>query len=234
MKTKKGKLYLIPSFLGHADKTLIPEHNLNIIHRLNEFIVENEKPARAFLKSCETPISLSEIILHPIHKHVDPLHTLNYLDSCNDGKDIGLISDAGLPCVADPGYQMVSLAHSKNIEVVPLNGLSSVMMALMASGFTGQRFAFHGYLPYDKGQMKKMLKSMVSAIQDGVTQIFMETPYRNTSLIKELKLHLPADTRLCIAVDISMPSEEIIRSTIDSLPSNLEHLHKRPAVFLIG
>lgn len=234
MNEKKGTLYLIPTFLGNADKGLIPPVYLKIIHQLNEFVVENEKPARAFLKAIETPIPLNQITLHPIHKHVESMEILRYLDSCKKGKNIGLLSDAGLPCVADPGYRIVSLAHSKNIHVHPFHGLSSIMLALMASGFNGQEFRFHGYLPYDKNEKKAKVRNMLNDAQRGETQIFIETPYRNISIINALKEWLPSGTKVCIAVDISLPEEQILQLPIGQFPKDLDFLHKRPAVFLIG
>jgi 16S rRNA (cytidine1402-2'-O)-methyltransferase len=231
---KKGTLYLIPTFLGHSEKDLLPPSYIRIIHGLDEFIVENEKPARAFLKSCETPVAMSDLILHPLHKHVDQLEVREYLNSCEEGKDVGLLSDAGLPCIADPGYQLVSLAHNKNIDVFPMHGLSSITMALMASGFNGQQFRFHGYLPHDKDAKRKIVKTMLSDIQRGETQIFIETPYRNGALIKELQNLLPHSIELCVSVDLSLPNQQIMRSRLDLFPTELEFLHKRPAVFVIG
>lgn len=231
---KKGRLYLIPSFLGNEDISLIPDTYRSIIHELTEFVVENEKPARAFLKAVNTPIPMSELVLHPIHKHIDPQEYASMLDACVQGRSMGLISDAGLPCVADPGFQIVAMAHRKGIEVFPMHGLSSVMMALMASGFNGQQFRFHGYLPHDAGEKRQILKGLLSDIKRGETQIFIETPYRNGAFLTEMKQSLTPDTEICVAVDLSLPSQQVMRFSLGNIPSNLDSLHKRPAVFVIG
>lgn len=234
MNNKPGTLYLIPTFLGVADKGLVPPAYLQIIHQLDEFIVENEKPARAFLKSIEIPTPLSEITLHPMHKHITPMEKIGYLNKCEAGKNMGLLSDAGLPCIADPGFEFVRLAHQKGITVYPLHGLSSITMALMASGFNGQMFRFHGYLPHDKIAKKKLVNQIISDSKRGETQIFIETPYRNSVIIAELKALCPPETRLCVAVDLSLPQQLVMQMTLKEFPSDLEFLQKRPAVFLIG
>ncbi|MBO6515271.1 MAG: SAM-dependent methyltransferase [Bacteroidia bacterium] len=234
MATPTGKLFLIPTFLGNANNELLSPYNLSVIHRLDEFIVENEKPARAFLKATKTPIHQNDFVFHLMGKHADRADFPSYLRACKTGKDIGLLSDAGLPCVADPGYELVRLAQDQNIEVVPLVGLSSIMMALMASGFNGQSFRFHGYLPHDQQRKRKKLKQALSDVSRNETQIFIETPYRNAAFISELKQSFPASTRLCVAVDISLETEEIRTKPLKNWSANETDLHKRPAVFLVG
>lgn len=234
MQNVKGKLYLIPNFLGEGNKDFLPPYNLDIIHGLDEFIVENEKPARAFLKAIESPIHQNDFIFHFMDKHADPQDFPSYLKACDKGKGIGLISDAGLPCVADPGHQLVRIAHKKYIEVVPLVGFSSIMMALMASGFNGQSFRFHGYLPHDNQLKKKKLKQALSDLSRNETQIFIETPYRNASFIAELKQSFPSETKLCVAVDLTLESEQINTMPLNEWSSKQDALHKRPAVFLLG
>jgi len=234
MPDKKGKLYLIPNFLGNGNSDFLPKYNLDIIHRLDEFIVENEKPARAFLKAVQSPIHQNDFVFHFMDKHAEPQDFPSYLKACDKGKDIGLISDAGLPCVADPGHQLVRIAHKKCIEVVPLVGFSSIMMALMASGFNGQSFRFHGYLPHDQQLKRKKLKQALSDLSRNETQIFIETPYRNASFIAELKQSFPSETKLCVAVDLTLDTENITTMKLNEWSDKEERLHKRPAVFLLG
>lgn len=234
MATEYGKLYLIPNFLGNGNIDFLPKFNLEIIHSIDEFIVENEKPARAFLKSVQSPIHQNDFVFHFMGKHEDVRDFPSFLDSCLAGKNVGLISDAGLPCVADPGYQIVRLAHYKNIEVVPLVGFSSIMMALMASGFNGQSFKFHGYLPHNESHKKKKLQQALSDLNHNETQIFIETPYRNTALIAELKKSFPGQTKLCVAVDLSLDTENITTKALSDWADKEDSLHKRPAVFVLG
>ncbi|MBI1308097.1 MAG: SAM-dependent methyltransferase [Bacteroidetes bacterium] len=229
-----GKLFLIPTYLGQNDPDLIPEFYKKQIKSIRHFVVENEKPARAFLKSIGTEIPQDDLILFPLNKHTDLNSIGSFLEPALTGSDMGLMSDAGLPCVADPGFQMVRLAHKKGIPIIPFHGLSSIMMALMASGFTGQQFRFHGYLPHDKTEKKNLLKEILPSVKRGETQIFIETPYRNEKIIEELKLSLPGEIELCVGVDISLPSEQIIRKPLKEFTGDLSSLHKRPAVFVVG
>ncbi|MCB9260826.1 MAG: SAM-dependent methyltransferase [Flavobacteriales bacterium] len=232
--SQKGKLILIPNFLGESNTEFISTYNLKLIHQLDEFIVENEKPARAFLKEIQSPVKQDDFIFHFMGKHSDRADFGMYLNSCFEGKTIGLLSDAGLPCVADPGFEVVKIAQKNDIEVVPLMGFSSIMMALMASGFNGQSFRFHGYLPHDIIRKRKIIKQALADISRNETQIFIETPYRNASFIAELKQQLPEQTMLCVAVDISLPTQEIKTKQLRNWSNKEEHLHKRPAVFLLG
>ncbi len=225
---------MIPSFLGENNIAFIPKYNLDIIYQLDEFVVENEKPARAFLKAIESPIHQNDFVFHFIGKHSEVTDYPGYLNACLNGKDVGLLSDAGLPCVADPGNQVVKFAHQKGIEVVPLVGFSSVMMTLMASGFNGQNFKFHGYLPHDNQLKRKKLKQALSDLSRNETQIFIETPYRNAAFIAELKQQFPATTKLCVGVDLTLESESITTKPLSKWSDNEEHLHKRPAVFVVG
>ncbi|MFT4521902.1 MAG: 16S rRNA (cytidine1402-2'-O)-methyltransferase [Bacteroidia bacterium] len=229
-----GKLYLIPNFLGNSNVDLLPRFNIQCIHGLREFVIENEKPARAFLKAIQTPISQDDFIFHFLNKHTDPMEVPGFLRACMRGENIGLLSDAGLPCVADPGYQVVKIALQKGIDVVPLSGQSSIMQALMASGFTGQNFQFHGYLPHNKERKSKMIRTLVSNINKGQTQIFIETPYRNASVIADLKGALASNIELCVVVDISLDTEQIIRKKLADWGVQEDFLHKRPAVFVLG
>ena len=230
----KGRLFLIPGFLGNFDSNLMSPHNLEIIHALDEFIVENEKPARAVLKASGTPIHQNDFTFHLMGKHSDPADYASYLRSCKNGKNVGLLSDAGLPCVADPGFEIVRLAHKNEIEVVPLIGMSSIMLTLMASGFNGQSFKFHGYLPHDEQRKKKILKQAASDVKRNETQIFIETPYRNGAFIKTLQNHFQTDALLCVGVDLTMETQSVVTRQLKDWTQHAAELHKRPAVFILG
>jgi len=156
-----------------------------------------------------------------------------FLDAAEEGHDIGIISEAGVPCVADPGAEIVSIAHRRGLNVFPLVGPSSILLALMGSGFNGQQFTFRGYLPFDKQIRKRVFQAMVKDCRDGITQIFMETPYRNNKLLEELLTILHPETKLCIAVDITLDSQEIKTKTISQWKQERFDLSKRPAIFLI-
>ncbi len=234
----QGKLYLIPVPLG--DESL-PEHifsasQLEIFRTVKEFIVENEKSARAFLKKAGTKIPMPELILHPIGKHVST-HAMNsYLNNAKKGMTIGLLSEAGCPGVADPGAEIVRMAHDAGITVVPLIGPSSLLLALMGSGMNGQRFHFHGYLPIDKTDRAKFLKNIErDSKQNDTTNFFIETPFRNNQLMEDVLKTLDNATRFCIACDLTLPTEFIQTKNISEWKKNpLPDLHKRPTVFLVG
>jgi 16S rRNA (cytidine1402-2'-O)-methyltransferase len=231
----KGKLYLIPSFLGNNNKALIPEYNLGIIYGISHFVVEKEKTARAFLKALNHPIPQSDFSFDILDKRTSAHNLLPYLTQCESGKDIGLLSEAGLPCVADPGALLVRVARKNNIEIVPLTGLSSIMMALMASGMNGQQFKFRGYLPIDSKPKNQMIKEIGNSASRGETQLFIETPYRNDKMLQDLIKLLPANLLLGIAMDISMDTEEIHCKLVGEWKSaNLPKMHKRPCVFMVG
>jgi len=230
----KGTIFLIPNTLGptYGDKVL-PADVQQILGSLTYFIVENERTARAFIKSIHPDKNQQELRFEIIDKQTDPLDLPLFLQPVEEGEDVGIISEAGVPCVADPGSEIVSIAHRKGLRVVPMVGPSSILLALMASGFNGQRFTFRGYLPFDKPIRKRVFQTMIKDCRDGITQIFMETPYRNNKLLEELATTLHPETKLCIAVDITLDTEYIATKSIAQW--NREHidLHKRPAIFLI-
>jgi 16S rRNA (cytidine1402-2'-O)-methyltransferase len=174
-----------------------------------------------------------ELRLEILDKQTDPLDLPYFLDPIKNGHSIGVLSEAGVPCVADPGASIVSIAHRKGIEVRPCVGPSSILLALMASGFNGQQFTFRGYLPHDKPIRKRVFQAMQKDIRDGITQIFMETPYRNGKLMEELVANLHPETKLCIAVDITLDTEKIKTQTVAQWRLDVPELHKRPAIFLI-
>ena len=231
----RGTLYLIPATLGDIDiNTSIPDFVKDIINEIDEFIVENERTARRYLKKLGIKKPLNDLVLHPLNKHTKPEEIAAYLDHIEKGKNIGVISEAGCPAVADPGAEIVRLAHGKNITVVPLVGPSSILLALMASGFNGQYFVFHGYLPKERElRIEKLRELERDAKRKDQTQIFMETPYRNLHLLEDIVKTCQNTTQLCIAVDITLPSEFIKTKSIKEWRGKLPEINKRPAIFLI-
>ena len=228
-------LYLIPSTLGNEDTELfLPKGTIEIIHLLKYFIVENEKTARAFLKTCKIVFPQSELVILELDKHDPKQDIQTFLKHSKDGHSIGLLSEAGCPAVADPGSLIVAAAHRLNLTVKPLVGPSSLLLALMASGLEGQRFCFHGYLPIDRDpKSKAILKLEREAQVNKQTQIFIETPYRNNTLLKDLLSICNNDTRLCIAVDLNTPSEWIKTMRIQEWKKQIPELHKKQVVFLL-
>lgn len=230
-----GKLYLIPTTLGDTEPLeVMPISVKQIIEHLDYFIVENEKTARRYIKKITPNKPQSSLNFMMIDKYSNELETRNYLDVCDEGISVGILSEAGVPGVADPGATVVKQAHDKGIQVIPLVGPSSILMAMMASGMNGQNFAFNGYLPIDKSERKRAIKELEKLSRDkNQSQIFIETPYRNGKMLDHLKTTLQANTRLCVACDISLPSEYIKTYSMDRWKSENPDLHKRPAIFII-
>lgn len=231
----KGKLYLIPTTLGENEPLEVMPYSVKkMVELIDHYIVENEKSARRFIKKLTPKKSQPSLTMMSLDKYADELEVRTYLDACERGISIGLLSEAGVPAVADPGATIVKLAHEKGIQVVPLVGPSSILMALMASGMNGQNFAFNGYLPIDSSDRKKAIKELERLSKDkGQSQIFIETPYRNEKMFTELKAALTPSTSLCIAVDITLPDEYIKTLTIADWKKQSPDLHKRPAIFII-
>jgi 16S rRNA (cytidine1402-2'-O)-methyltransferase len=231
----KGNLYLIPCSLGEsALDFILPAQVIEIIKSLNEFIVENEKTARKFLKEVGIIIPQSQLTIHEIDKHNPNFNYGELLKNCESGKNIGLLSEAGVPAVADPGASVVKKAHEKNICVVPLVGPSSILLALMASGMNGQQFCFYGYLPKEKDVLVQKIKFLEKESQQkNQTQIFIETPYRNNQLLSEILKTCDTQTLLCIATDITLTSEKIITRKISDWKKLISDLSKKPTVFLL-
>ncbi len=232
----KGVLYLIPTTLGDTAETadVIPIKINTIINTIDEYIVENEKSARHYLKKIGIQKSLQEIILHPLNQHTPPHEISGYLTNISSGKNIGIISEAGCPGIADPGADVVKAAHEKNITVVPLVGPCSIFLALMTSGFNGQNFTFNGYLPKERSERIKKIKELEKSAQKNYTQLFIETPYRNTHMLDDILSTCEGTTRLCIACDITLPTEFIKTKTIGAWKKQIPDINKRPAIFLIG
>ena len=234
---KKGRLFLIPNVLGDtAPLEVIPISVKKTMESMRCFVFEKEKAGRAFVKSISPNIPQDNITVHLLNKFTEE-HELNaMLLPLLDGEDIGLITDAGCPGVADPGAALVALAHINNIRVIPLVGPSSILLAVMASGLNGQSFAFNGYLPIDKSERRKAVKQFEKkSIELNQTQLFIETPYRNNALLEELSKVLRPKTLVSIACDITLPTEFIKTATAEAWRKNKEDLHKRPTVFsLLG
>jgi 16S rRNA (cytidine1402-2'-O)-methyltransferase len=233
--TEHGKLYLIPSLIGDSLITkVIPDFNMNLIVRLKYFIVEEIKTARRFLKKISPGIDLDEIQFFVNNEHSKFEEQLLSINPLLNGTDTGLLSEAGMPCIADPGAVIVKLAHQNYIKVVPLIGASSLLLSLMASGFNGQNFVFHGYLPIDKiSRIKKIREIEKSVYTHNQTQIFIEAPYRNIQLFHSITETCSDDTLLCVASDLTMESEKIDVRPIRNWRGKLPDIHKRPTVFLL-
>ena len=230
-----GKLYLIPTTLGDTEPLeVMPLSVKKVIEEVDFFIVENEKTARRFIKKITPKKSQSSLHLMSLDKYAEELETRTYLDVCKNGTHVGLLSEAGVPAVADPGATIVKLAHEKGIQVVPLVGPSSILMAMMSSGMNGQNFAFNGYLPIDKGERKKAIKGLEKlSLDKNQSQIFIETPYRNEKMFADLKSTLSPTTNLCIAADITLSSEYIKTLAVHDWKHQSPDLHKKPAIFII-
>jgi 16S rRNA (cytidine1402-2'-O)-methyltransferase len=231
-----GTLYLLPVTLGDDQLTrALPADVIGLAQRLDTFVVENEKTARRFLGLIKTIKPVRELEMLLLNEHTDDKALPALLAPLLAGKDVGLMSEAGCPGIADPGARLAELAHRKGIRVVPLVGPSSILLGLMASGFNGQRFAFLGYLPSDKAERIKALKALEQTSQRlGETQIFIETPYRNQHMLEDILSHCQSQTRLCIASNVSLEQELIIsRPIAEWRKSTLPDLHKQPTVFLL-
>ncbi|MCO5937247.1 SAM-dependent methyltransferase [Mucilaginibacter sp. RB4R14] len=230
-----GTLFLIPVPLADeaAAQSFTP-YLVDTINSVKEYIVENEKTARRFLKLAGLKTPQSELVIHDYGKHNRDAGLKEFLKGLIAGNDVGLMSEAGCPGIADPGADIVAEAHKKGIKVVPLVGPSSILLALMASGFNGQSFTFNGYLPIDKIERSKRIKELEAlAEKSHQTQMFIETPFRNDSMLQEVLKSCKPTTRLCIACDITAPTEFIKTLPISEWLKQVPDLRKRPAVFLL-
>lgn len=230
-----GTLYLVPTLLGDmAAEQVIPSAVAATIRSLDYFIAENPKSARAFLKLMSTTHAVQDIDIRELSVNTPEAALDGLLQPILDGRDGGLISEAGVPAVADPGAPLVGLAHRRGVRVAPLVGPSSILLALMASGLDGQRFAFHGYLPKDEGELAAKIKDLESRSRSGrETQIFIETPYRNDKLLGTLLVRCAPSTRLCVASDITLANERVITRPIADWKKQRVEIGRRPSVFLL-
>ena len=232
---KPGVLYLIPTPLGeNPPLEVLPLTVKKIIEDQNHFIIENEKAARRFIKKIAPNKNQDQLIMYPLNKFITPEETESYLDQCKAGISMGLFSDAGCPGIADPGSVIVAKAHRLGIQVKPIVGPSSLILAMMSSGMNGQNFAFNGYLPIEqKKRRQAIIKFEKKAIKDNQAQLFIETPYRSDSLLNELLKVLLSNTLLCVGCDLSLKNEYIKTLTISQWKNEKADLNKRPCIFII-
>ena len=232
----KGVLYLVPNTLGNPDTTeTIPEGIRGRVNDISLFIVENLRNARRYLKSLNREIDIDALTFFELNEHTAAEEIPSFLDRVEQGKDAAIISEAGVPGVADPGAAVVRLAHEKGIRVVPLTGPSSILLALMASGLNGQSFCFHGYLPVKRPERIRKIREIEQvAIRSGETQLFIEAPYRNDALLGDILETCHPSTLICIAADITLDSEFIHTKPAGAWKKKKPALHKRPVLFLIG
>ncbi len=230
-----GKLYLIPTTMGESDPMdVLPQTVKRSIDFIDYYIVENEKTARKSIKGVHPEKKQSELKLFVLNKHTETKEHLDFIKPLLEGKNMGLMSEAGCPGVADPGAVIVKLAHEKGIQVIPLVGPSSILLAMMASGMNGQSFTFNGYLPIEKGEKKTALKNLEKLSQEkNQSQIFIETPYRNNKMLEDILQAINPATHLCIATDITLPTEYIKTLRASDWKKVKVDLHNRPTIFII-
>jgi 16S rRNA (cytidine1402-2'-O)-methyltransferase len=235
MAEASGILYLIPTVLAEdTAAAVIPPQVRSGVEALSYFIVENARTARRYIKTIAPEKVIEALQIVVIDKDSTEAEIKKALEPLKKGISAGIISEAGCPGIADPGAELVKFAHRQNLKVVPLVGPSAILMSLMASGFNGQSFAFHGYLPIEKKDRVQALRQLEKEmLQKDQTQIFMETPYRNNQLLQDVVQHLTPGYRLCIAANITGPNELIRTDTIANWKKQLPDLHKQPAVFLL-
>lgn len=233
--SKKGKLYLIPATLGECNpEDVLPITISRTIDFIDYFIVENEKTARKCIKSTNPTKVQANLTLFTLNKHTLVSEHNKMIQPCIEGKNVGLMSEAGCPGVADPGAVIVKLAHEKGIQVIPLVGPSSILLAIMASGMNGQSFTFNGYIPIEKSEKKTFLRMLEKLSQDkNQSQIFIETPYRNNKMLEDILQALQPTTHLCIATDITLPTEFIKTMKVSEWKNTTLDLHNRPTIFII-
>jgi 16S rRNA (cytidine1402-2'-O)-methyltransferase len=228
-------LYLIPVTLGDSEiERVLPSENNVFTKNIKHFIVEDVRSARRFLKKIDRNINIDELTFYVLNQHTSPEEISTFLNPMKQGFDMGIISEAGCPAIADPGADVVRIAQEKNYKVVPLVGPSSILLSLMASGFNGQSFAFSGYLPIQPAERIKMLKKLESRVYaENQTQLFIETPYRNLKMFEDILNNLQPKTKLCIAADITLETEFIRTKTIAEWKKEKADIDKKPCIFLI-
>lgn len=235
-QSQKGTLYLIPNTLGKTpENNTIPEYVLNVIRRLDVLIVENVQTASRYLQWVDNTVPEYEIEFLLLNKDTPVREIVSFLHPLKKGKDAGLLSEAGCPAVADPGSELIKMAHDQQIKVSPLVGPSSILLALMGSGFNGQQFRFHGYLPIDKNKRQSAIKKLENRSKsNGSTEIFMEAPHRNDEIKEDVIRYCKPQTRFCTATNLTLPNEQIISKKISNWRQNSgPSIHKKPTIFLI-
>lgn len=230
-----GTLYLIPVMLGETAATdVLPASVIRAVSLIDDYVVENSKAARKFIKAIYPEKVQASLNLFELNKHTDTKELISFIQPLLEGKNMGLMSDAGCPGVADPGAVIVAMAHEKGIKVVPLVGPSSILLSLMGSGMNGQSFTFNGYLPIDKAEKRTMLKNLEKwSFERNQSQIFIETPYRNNQLMEEMVQVLHPNTSICVACDLTLPTEIMLTKTVSFWKKHKIDLHKRPCIFII-
>jgi 16S rRNA (cytidine1402-2'-O)-methyltransferase len=233
MSSSSAKLYLIPSMLDEDAVASIPGYVVDAIKQCEVFFVENERSARRYLKKIWKDIVIDSYGWHAIDEREKELEAA-FRERLDQGRVIGIISEAGLPGVADPGQKLVAIAQEKNVEIRPLVGPNSILLALMASGMNGQQFRFAGYLPVNEGERSRAIKALeADSVATGCTQIFIETPYRNNQVVESVLKGCRPATRFCIAVDLTGKNEWIKTMTVRKWQQQKPDIHKRPAIFLL-
>ena len=228
-------LYLIPVTLGDTPLTkVLPQHNIEIIKEIRHFIVENTRSARRFLRQADSQFDIDGLTFFELNKHTSPNDIAGYLAPLAQGKPMGVISEAGCPAVADPGADVVAIAQRKGLKVVPLVGPSSIILSVMASGFNGQSFAFHGYLPIKPDERARKIKQLEQRVYaEEQTQLFIETPYRNGKMIEDIIKNCRPQTKLCIAANLTCPDEFVRTRTVKDWRGKVPELSKIPCIFLL-
>jgi len=230
----KGRIWLIPVTLGGDNyEDVIPGKVLEVTIGLRYFIVENLRSARRFLRLIDRYFPIDESVFYELNEHTPDADVSHFLEAIFNGHDIGLMSEAGLPGIADPGARIVAEAHREGITVTPLSGPSSIIMALIASGMNGQNFTFNGYLPVKPLERTAKLRELEKKAHEGFSQIFMETPYRNRAMLESIFAVCNKNSLLCIAADITLPSESIRTMKISEWKKNVPELKKRPVIFVL-
>lgn len=229
-----AKLYMVPSIISEEKSQEIPEATLGIIHKLKFYVAERARTARRFLKLCDLPFAIQDIEIVEMDKRDKMVGQDQVLAWLKAGNDVGVISESGMPGIADPGKEFAKLAHSNNIEVVPLTGPSSIMLALSASGLNGQNFCFQGYLPIKDHELKSKFKEIEKNLAKDQTQIFIETPYRNSRMFESILKNFDPNTMLCLAIDITGVHQSIRTAKIKTWKTIKPKFDKIPTVFLLG
>lgn len=234
-KKENGRLFLIPNTLGDTElNKILPTYNNSIISSLKFFIVEDIRTTRRFLKKVNAKIDIDQINFFVLNEHTDLYEISSFLEPLMKGFDMGIISEAGCPAIADPGADIIALAQKQDIKVIPLIGPSSILLSLMASGFNGQSFAFLGYLPVKQEERINALKKIENRIySENQTQIFIETPYRNMKMLEDILSICKTTTKLCIAFNLTLDTECIKTKTISEWKSQKPDLNKKPCIFLL-